>query len=62
MKKARIINAIIWIALAATLCTWVGIEWSSKCCDMSTLLIGLAVYFTMPAVLGCVIDQAIQGK
>lgn len=62
MKRARIINAIIWIALSVTLCVWVSIEWHNQGCSVSSLITACAMYIAMPGVLGMTIDQTIKEK
>lgn len=62
MTRARIINAIIWIAIAITLCVWVSIEWSNNGCEAKSLIIACIMYTAMPAGLGGTIDQTIKEK
>ena len=62
MKQARIINAIIWIAIAITLCVWVSIEWHNNGCETKSLIIACAMYIAMPSVIGLTIDQTIKEK
>lgn len=62
MKRARIINAITWVAIAITLCVWVSKEWSNNGCPVSSLILASAVYTTFCAAIGVVIDLTMQGK
>ena len=62
MKRARIINAIAWVAIAITLCVWVSIEWNNYECPVSSIILASAVYTTFCAAIGVVIDLTIQGK
>lgn len=62
MKRARIINAIAWVAIAITLCVWVSIEWNNNECPVSSLILASAVYTTFCAAMGVVIDLTMQGK
>ena len=58
--KARIINAAIWVAIAITLCVAVGFQWYNNGCEVKSLVLAIAMYTSMSATLGLVIDRTIK--
>lgn len=62
MKRARTINAIAWVLIAITLCTYVVIEWHQQGCGVKSLVLASALYTSFCAAIGVVIDLTIQGK
>lgn len=61
MKRARIINAIIWIAIAAALVTLVVVQWKDQC-EVKSIWLAAGFYTAACAAIGGVIDITIQGK
>lgn len=60
MKTKRIINAAVWVAISATLCTAVVIEWSVQGAPVKSLILG-AIFYTSFAGLGCaLVDDKIR--
>lgn len=62
MKRARIINVIVWVAIAVALCSMVVLQWYNQGCELKSLIIACVFYTMMPATICGVIDQTIQGK
>lgn len=62
MKRARIINAIAWVAIAVAVSVLVSVEWYHNGCETLSLILASAVYTTFCAAIGVVIDLTIQGK
>lgn len=60
MKRARIINAIAWAIIAATICIAVVIEWHQQGCEVKSLAIACAIYTAMAAGIGATIDQTLK--
>lgn len=60
MKRARIINAIVWTILAIAICTMVTIEWNYQGCEVKSLIIACAMYTAMAAGIGATIDQTLK--
>lgn len=62
MKKARIINAIVWSILAVAISAGVVITWNTDGCEVKSLILGVAFYLTTTLCLGACVDQCLQGK
>ena len=62
MTRARIINAIVWIALAVAVCIAVVIEWHHQGCEVKSLAIACVMYTGMAVGIGATIDQTIKEK
>lgn len=60
MTRARIINAIVWIAVAVAVCVMVAIQWHAKGCEPKSLVIACAMYTAMAIAIAGVIDQTIK--
>lgn len=60
MTRARIINAIAWAIIEATICIAVVIEWHQQGCEVKSLVIACAMYTAMAAGIGTTIDQTIK--
>ena len=60
MKRARIINAIAWAIIAATICITVVIEWHQQECEVKSLAIACTMYTAMAAGIGATIDITIK--
>lgn len=60
MKKARIINAIVWIAVAVAICIMVAIQWHAKGCGPKSLVIACAMYTAMAVGIAGTIDQTLK--
>ena len=62
MTRARIINAIVWIAIAVALTTMVTVQWHQQGCELISLILAGVFYISACAAIGKVIDLTIQGK
>lgn len=60
MKKARIINAATWTAIATTLSVMVCLEWHDNGCDAWSLVAAIAFYASASAALAMTIDDKIK--
>lgn len=60
MKKARIINAATWTAIATTLSVMVCLEWNANGCDAWSLIAAIAFYASASAALAMTIDDKIK--
>lgn len=62
MTQARIINAIVWIAIAVALIAMVTVQWHQQGCELRSLVLAGVFYTTACTALGKVIDLTLQGK
>lgn len=62
MKRARMINAIIWIAIAVTICVMVTKQWYYQGCEIKSLVIACTMYTAMIAAVGGTIDATIKER
>ncbi len=62
MKKARIINAIVWIVIAIALVVLVAVQWSKMSCSPTSMIVACTFYLVVCAVFGWYFDLTIQGK
>lgn len=60
MKKARIINAATWTAIATTLSVMVCLEWHKNGCDAWSLIAAIAFYASASTALAMTIDDKIK--
>lgn len=60
MKKARIINAATWTAIATTLSVMVCLDWHANGCDAWSLIAAIAFYTSASAALAMTIDDMIK--
>lgn len=60
MKKARIINAATWTAIATTLSVMVCLEWHTNGCDAWSLIAAIAFYASASVALAMTIDDKIK--
>ena len=60
IKRARIINAVVWLALAVVSCTMVTVEWYSQGCEINSLIIGNITYIVFSVGLGGVTDKTMR--
>lgn len=62
MKRARIINAIIWSIIAIILCTCVVVEWHQQGCELKSLILAVAMYTSFCGAMGLVIDMTMKER
>lgn len=60
MTRARIINAIVWIAIAVAICVMTTLQWHAQDCPARSLVIGCTMYTAMIAAIAGTIDQTIK--
>lgn len=59
MRKARIINAIFWAAIAIFLNVGVYTTWDANGCPTSSLILGCAVFTVLCAAPWCICHYCI---
>lgn len=62
MKKARVINGIVWAVVTAGIIAMVVSEWYSQGCGVKSLLLAGVFYTSMGVAFWFGVDQCIQGK
>lgn len=62
MKKARIINAIFWAAIAIILNVGVSTTWEANGCPTSSLVLGCIVFTTYCVAPWCICHYCIFNK
>lgn len=62
MKRVRIINAAILVAIAIVIIVMVCMEWSANGYETKSLVLAILFYTASCTMLAGVIDATIQGK
>lgn len=62
MKKARVINGIVWAVMTIGVMAMVVVEWYAQGCGIGSLIAAIVFYAATGAGLWACIDQTIQGK
>ena len=60
MKKARLLNAATWTAIATALSIITCLDWHANGCDAWSLIAAIAFYTSASAALAMTIDDMIK--
>lgn len=62
MKRARIINAIVWILLFVATASSVCKVWNTNGCPVESIILGIGWYLACSLGLWFTLDQFIKGE
>jgi len=62
MKKARLINLIVWAVTDIAICIGICFQWSAQGCGTKSLVLGVAYFTILTAGIGFVIDQTLKER